>query len=60
MIKTNVDHVSGISSIFYDLHNPHKNLKEINTKLDEILNLENRVFIQNNAPVINTRKKGVK
>ena len=42
-------------SIFYNIGDFGERLKEINQKLEEILKLENRVFIQNNAPV----KKGV-
>jgi hypothetical protein len=42
-------------SILNICNNYQGRLKEINQKLEEILKLENRVFIQNNAPV----KKGV-
>ena len=42
-------------SILNICHNYQGQVKQINQKLEEILKLENRVFIKNNAPV----KKGV-
>jgi len=46
-------------SLFDDIGNFQESLKDINEQLSSILKLENRVFIQNNTPVINTKKKGV-
>ena len=46
---------NGKKNLFYDVIDPSGRIKEINQKLEEILKLENRVFIKNNAPV----KKGV-
>ena len=38
----------GKKNLFFDIINPNGRIKEINQKLEEILNLENLVFVKQN------------